>query len=391
MSLFGDDMPATTPDPAAGSMDDEAHGAGAVLSSPRTMPFCLGHTAQEKQCLNMLISGKMPHALMLTGLKGIGKATFAHRLAKYLLAHADLQHDPNQNALFDGNETPSNMPLNLDTPAGHQAVRLYLNGAHPDCKTVERAYDDAKNKYKDAVDVAEIRKIAPFLRMSASDGGWRIVIVDDADTMNRSAQNALLKVLEEPPKKTLIMLVAHRPGRLIATIHSRVQRLNFTPLVDADIAHLLSMAEDKPDADQMTALVSMAQGSVGNALTFWEQGGIESLSAALEILQAYPRFDWSSLHKKIDPMTRAGQDQTYRLFQTLLCRIFFDLTSVKARNKPLPHYLADHKFAAKMLDDRTIKDLAHLSSALQEHFDKSNFANLDKKQTLLHAISLIAA
>ncbi|MBG77709.1 MAG: hypothetical protein CL570_01585 [Alphaproteobacteria bacterium] len=389
MSLFGDEMPETD---ALLLDDSDALQAGSDnhLRPAREMQFCLAHDAQEQQCLKMLAEGKMPHALLLTGVKGIGKATFAHRLAKHLLANDAAKPDPNQDALF-GDDAPAAAPQNMDVSPDNKAVRLYLNGAHPDCKTVERAYDDAKNKYKDAVDVGEIRKIAPFLRMAASDGGWRIVIIDDADTMNRSAQNALLKVLEEPPKKTLIILVAHRPGRLIATIHSRVQRIAFSPLSSDDLHQLLNMAEDKPDDTQIVPLISMAQGSIGQALELWEQGGIDSLATVVDLLATYPRFDWVSLHKKIDPLTRAGQDQAYRLFQAILCRIFCDMTSAKARGNALPEYLQGHAAATKIQTEKSLQNLVSLSGALQDHFDRSNFANLDKKQTLLHAISLIAA
>lgn len=385
MSLFGEELDPID-EPATG-IAPSAQG----LTHPRAMSFCLGHEAQEHHCLEMLAHNKMPHALLLTGLKGIGKATFAHRLAKYLLANPKGgAGDPAQDALFGAEDIPATKAENLDATPENKAVRLYVSGAHPDCKTVERAYDDAKNRYKDAVDVAEIRKIAPFLRMAASDGGWRIVIVDDADTMNRSAQNALLKILEEPPKKTLIILVAHRPGRLIATIHSRVQRLSFHPLADSHVAALLAQCETPPDEAQTAQLVAMAQGSIGNALDLWEEGGLDMLETVLACLKDYPTIDWKNIHKLTDPLTRAGQDKAYALFQQLSIKLLMEATAAKARNQSLPSYLADNQGLQKIRDKNTLPQLVQKTEDLQAHFSQSNHANLDKKQTLLHAIHLIA-
>jgi DNA polymerase-3 subunit delta' len=388
MSLFGDELEETTAQPDFG---DRGAGEDFPLTAPRAMTFCLGHDTQEQHCLDLIAQNKLPHALLLTGLKGIGKATFAHRLAKFLISAGQGQADPAQDALFGGDELPAAQPDTLDSRPEDKAVRLYVQGAHPDCKLVERVYDDSKNRYKDAVDVAEIRKIAPFLRMSASDGGWRIVIVDDADTMNRSAQNALLKILEEPPKKTLIMLIAHRPGRLIATIHSRVQRLAFQPLSDAHVQQLLSHSENPPSAMQAAQLTAMAQGSIGNALELWEEGGLESLDLVLATLETYPNIKWATLHKSLDPLTRAGQDQAYKLFQKLSYSVLRDVTAAKARGLALPDYLNNAAGIQQLMQRKTVPQLAQLTEEMLAHYNRANAANLDKKQALLHAIHLIAA
>lgn len=203
MSLFGDEDSAGYNDGAFDASLSLQADEQAGLLPAREQRSCIGHETLEQHLLSAISDGKVPHGLMFTGIKGIGKATFAHRLAKFLLTHdkGGLNDDAGAGLFGDALPEPEFSYTSLDTDPEATDVKLYLASAHPDALTVERPYDDAKDRYKDAIDVESVRKIEPFLRMTASDGGWRIVVIDDADTMNRNSQNALLKILEEPPKK----------------------------------------------------------------------------------------------------------------------------------------------------------------------------------------------
>ena len=245
-----------------------------------------------------------------------------------------------------------------------------------------------KNTRKASLEVEQIRKIAPFLRKTSSEGGWRVVIIDDADTMNRNAQNALLKILEEPPAKTVIMLVTHRAGALIPTIKSRSQTMHFNPLNREILADLLNKTETPPAPEQKDTLIDMAEGSIGKAITLIEEEGTEMLQTVLSLLQA-DKPDWKTIHKTADSLARVGQNKAYSLFQTTLTHILWYLCQSKARGTPLPSYLQSAAALQSMLNTRTLENLVTLTDTINDHFDRSNHANLDKKSTILQAITLM--
>ena len=178
--------------------DDEDIRELAPLPSPREATDLIGHMAVDAMLQGLVNGGAMPHAVIFAGSAGIGKATAAFRLARLLLARPGAADD---------------------------VARKVASGGHPDLLVVERPHDDRKDRRRDAVDIDSIRRIAPFMHMTASqDGGWRVAIVDDADTMTTQAQNAILKILEEPPSRAVLILVCHRIGGLIPTIRSRCPR-----------------------------------------------------------------------------------------------------------------------------------------------------------------------
>lgn len=363
------------------------------LKAPREMSYLHDHKAVEESIIRMIGSHTLPHGLIFAGMKGIGKATFAHRLAKYLVSLPVQDHDPNQNALF-GDDLPAAQaapPPNLDTVLDDKNVRLYLAGAHPDCLTIEPAFDSTGTTKKSSVDVDEVRKITPFLRKTSSNGGWRIVIVDDADTMNRNAQNAILKILEEPPAKTLIILIAHRAGNLIPTIRSRTRTITFQPLNNDTIKTLLQNAEIPPPADQLETLASIAGGSIGKALEMHEEEGMETLTTILDILAPMPQWNWDKIHKTADNFTRKGAEKSWLQFQSILTDIFKTLCQCKAKETPLPPYLAKSEPLQKLMQTQSLPQILAINDALESHFNRGNFANLDKKSILLQAMALIAA
>lgn len=376
-SLFGDTLEPEAPIGAPLDTEDEE------LPEPPHATTCLGHDEIETKFLNLITENKLPHGLIFSGIKGIGKSTFAYRLIKFLLAQPVTA--PNQNSMF-GDETPA-APTSLNADAENRDIKLLLAGAHPDCMIIKRNYDEAKKKFKDSIDIAEIRKINPFLHMTASNGGWRIVLIDDADTMNRNAQNALLKILEEPPKKTIIILVAHRFGMLIPTIKSRTQHIHFSPLSTENMRTLQNKAT-MPTLPPI--LTDMAMGSFGRLQELAEEGGEDTLQTALDILSPCPKWDWPKIHKQLDPLTRAGQDQPLRLFHSILHHILWTITQSKARNLALPDSLQNHAGIAHIANQNSIQTLITKTDTLQSHFDRSNFANLDKKTALLQGITLIS-
>ncbi|MDB2682728.1 DNA polymerase III subunit delta' [Alphaproteobacteria bacterium] len=372
MDLFGVPERPDEPDEFAGSyVPDEVED---YLKHPREMTFCMGHEKFEAQILEAFAAGKMPHSIVLSGPKGCGKSTMAYRLGRFLLANGDF--NPGQGGLF-GDEPDFS---SLDVARDHDAFRLIASEGHPDLFAVERQYDATKNKFKNAVDVEEIRKIAPFLRKTASYGGWRVVIVDDADTMTRSAQNAILKILEEPPSRVLIVLVTHNIGALIPTIRSRVQVFHLQALED-DVMRELLVKDGQGDIEK---LVELSEGSMSKAMEYAESGATEILQT---ILSQGGDVRWSEIHKIADQIGGRGQDEDFAIFARLSLWIYEQGAKTKARGRDLPGVLGA---ARERFGQLSLEQILKICDTLSEHFTKTKSANLDKRQAVLQAFSIMA-
>src|SRR5437763_12254789 len=223
----------------------------ACAPAPRANPDLFGHEAAETALRRLFEQHRLPHALLLTGPRGIGKATLAFRLARFVLARSTGELEP---GLFGD---PAGEGLAIPPDSG--VFRRVASGGHADLLTVERAYDPRRRRLRGEIVVDDVRAIASFLRLTPAEGGWRVVIVDGADEMNRNAANALLKILEEPPSRALLLLVAHSPGRLLPTIRSRCRRFPLMPLPEAIVAALLGHYRPDLDPDAAAAVTALAE------------------------------------------------------------------------------------------------------------------------------------
>ena len=293
MSLFDDD-----------DIDDDNDAeipASVVVSGlpePKLNSDLIGHAAAERQLLEWWAAGRMPHALVIAGPKGIGKATLAYRLARFLMNQAD----DAKAGLFGAPE----LPPSLAVSQASSVFSLIASSGHPDMMVVERSFDERRNARRDDILIDDVRGVPGFLRMTASMGGWRIVLIDDADTLNRNAQNALLKVLEEPPVRSLLILVAHSTGALIPTIRSRSRVLELDPLKRDDFAGI--MKRGAPDLMQgdIDLLMDYAAGAPGQALELLEQGGVAGIRGVLSLFDTLPQADEATIHKTADQLAVRG-------------------------------------------------------------------------------------
>lgn len=261
---------------------------------PREARRLIGHAAAEEKLLKA-INGQMPHAWVFGGLKGIGKATLAWRLAKALLQRGR-----------------SRAPLEtLDSDPMHPAVRRLMAGAQGDVLSLRRPADPKTGKIKNDLTVDEVRKLGEFYARHAGEGGIRIAIVDSADDLNRNAANALLKTLEEPPPDSLLILIAHRPRALLPTIRSRCRMLNLSPLSDDDLA--VALANVAPGLEHRATLARMAAGSVGGALELAAHDG-PGLDAALRNIAARRGRDANAVHALANELATAAAAPRFRLF-----------------------------------------------------------------------------
>lgn len=380
MSLFGDDEDDDTASaPDAEDATDSALFEG--LPEPRAARECFGHEAVEDDLLHRLESERFPHALIFAGLEGIGKATMAFRLARWLL-----KKDDGQTALFGAVGTAPERGLHV-SPDDPVFARV-ASGGHPDLLTIERQFDEKNERRKPALDVEQARKIAPFLRMTASGGGWRVVIVDDADTMNRNAQNAILKILEEPPPRSLIVLIAHRAGSLLPTIRSRAQIVPFQPLSGEIVARLLETAHPDINPDDRALLADLAEGSIGGALRIAGEGGGVLIRQICTPLSPQTRSPWIAIHNLAARIAGKDQDAAWRLFAATLPNLARRAALAAAQGQDLPESLAScglKDWAA----GRGLKELLEISGNLQHTLGRALSANLDRNVAILSAFGIL--
>lgn len=198
-------------------------------------------------------SRKLHHAWLLAGPKGVGKASFANAAARRVLAEAA--------------GPPIDLP-GLDTDDSHPIVKLVEAGSHPDMRRLERLVNEKTGNLARNITVAQVRELGEFLALTPALSAWRAVVIDSVDDLEKSAANALLKMLEEPPPNTVFLLVSHAPGRLLPTIRSRCRRLGFHALADEAMTSILERLLPGTPTAERQRLVSLAGGSVGRALAF---------------------------------------------------------------------------------------------------------------------------
>lgn len=382
MSLFGDEEDENEAGESRVGENAADPAAFDGLPEPRQARECFGHEAVEADLLGRLNSGRFPHALIFSGLEGIGKATMAFRLARYLL-----KKDDGQAALFGAAEDAASAQSLSVSPEDPVFARV-ASGGHPDLLTVERQFDEKNERRKPALDVEQARKIAPFLRMTASDGGWRLVIVDDADTMNRNAQNAILKILEEPPPRSLIILIAHRAGSLLPTIRSRAQIVPFQPLSDGIVARLLDTAHPELEQADRALLADLAEGSIGAALRMAGEGGGTLIRQICAPLSPRTRAPWVAVHNLAARIAGKDQDAAWRLFVAALPNLARRAALAAARGADLPDSLAECGLK-DWASGRSLKELLEIFGDLQHTLGRALTANLDRNTAVLSAFGIL--
>jgi DNA polymerase III subunit delta' len=265
---------------------------------PRANPDLIGHADAERALLGAWSAGRMPHAWLIAGPRGIGKATVAYRFARFVMAGGAAA-----GGLFGA--APDSLAVAADDPV----FRRIAAGGHADLVTLAPGMIHPETgKETQEIVVAQVRHAIEFLFMTAAEGGWRILVVDEAEAMNRNAANALLKVLEEPPARCLILLVSHSPGRLLPTIRSRCRLLTMRVLEDAQIDALLMRHRPELDAAERRVLAGLAKGSIGRAIELADRGGVELHRELTALLDDLPDLDIPAAHALADQAGRAGDD-----------------------------------------------------------------------------------
>lgn len=288
--------------PESDRFDDAPH--------PRETYDLFGHEAAETTMLDAYRGGRLQQSWIIGGREGIGKATLAWRFARFLLAYPDP-------ALAQVRDAQS-----LAVPPENPAARKVEALSHGDLSVLRREWNPDTKKHRTDIRVEDARRVITRFHQAASEGGWRIAIVDSAEDLNRSTANALLKLIEEPPPKSLFLFVSHQPAQILATIRSRSRMLHLAPLSRENAMRAIQAIgtnwADMPESEIADA-VSRAGGSIKDALRLLGSDGLKQMQQVEALLQSLPRVDWKKVTALAESLAKRDASGDY---EAVLAAIF---------------------------------------------------------------------
>lgn len=326
------------------------------FAHPRETQILIGQEVALARAARAIRGGKPPQGWLISGPPGVGKATLAYRIARYLLTYS---------ARDSGAE-------DLSVPAGDPNSIQVAAGSHPGLLTLKRGINEKTGKLMNDLPVGEVRRLAGFFGMTSGAGGWRVAIVDTADDMNANAANAILKLLEEPPNRAMLILLANRPGQLLPTIRSRCQRLELRPLDDRSVADALKTYLPDSGAEERASLARLSGGAIGAALRLASDEGSALAAEADRLIENAAAPDTVALLALGDRLSRM-KDGLARFGDFLL-----EALTARIRVKA-------HQPGARLERWTTLLD------RLDDTLARSRGLNLEPRQTVLSAARDMAA
>jgi DNA polymerase-3 subunit delta' len=339
----------------------------------------VGHDLPERTMLLAQQIGKLHHAWLLTGPRGIGKATLAWRFARFLLAGQ-------QGGLF------ARAPDTLDIAREAPGRALVDARTHPDLFHLRRTLHAREMRIQSEITIDDVRDLGAFMHMTPSMGDWRVAIVDSADEMNRNSANAVLKILEEPPPNAVLLIVAHAPGRLLPTIRSRCRRLALQPLDDQTVTTLLGDYAPGTSPEERGALAQLAEGSIGRALELASAGSLALYREMVEVLATLPDLDVPRLHGFAERFAKRGEEANadWRSLNYL-----FDgwlkglLRSGAIGASSAPVVPAERGLHEKLLSAASLDRWMEAWENVARLWSRADAVNLDRKQTVLGSFLIL--
>lgn len=325
---------------------------------PRETGRLFGHEEAEQALLAAYRSGRIPHAFLIGGPQGIGKATLAYRMARFVLAHPDPLSPEVQSA------------ADLSVPPDNPAARRIVARAHPDLLTLERGLNES-GKPRRTIAVDDVRRSVTFFGSTAGEGGWRVAIVDSVDELNAEGENALLKILEEPPMRSLLLLISHSPGSVRATLRSRCRRLTLRPVSDDEVVAATANALNRdPQEEEIRTAARLAEGSVARAVSFLDGDTLALHQQVVALLGQLPALNPQALHALGESLSGTDQRSLDNVINTV--------------NGWLSAQLAAH-------DDRErMARMAEVSEEINRAAREAAAFNLDRKPLIFQAFGLLA-
>lgn len=337
--------------------------------SPRETRRLFGHEVAQAEMFDAARSGRMPAAWLLTGPEGIGKATLAYGFARAMFRH------------------PEGAPEGAIGEVADDAVFVQTASlAHPNLLLLRRSWDEKAKRWKQVVSVDEARKLRYFFAGSAGRRGWRVVIVDSADDLNDSAANALLKSIEEPPDKTVFVVVSQAPGRLPVTIRSRCRRLRLFGLAETEMREAVNQAlaaadRTSPGPDDEDIAIGVANGSVRRALALLDADGIAVYRALLDIMSGLPRFDVLKAHALADSLSSPANDERFETAFGLLLDLIARLVREAATGEGAQG--EEEALAQQLIRPHALARWAELWETLSRAKADADALNLPRRSLLL--------
>jgi len=350
------------------------------FAHPRETYVLFGQADAEREMARALASGRVHHAWLLTGREGIGKATLAYRFARTALA------SPAERDLIpDGT---------LDVAPDAVVARQVRVLSHPGLMVIRRPWNRDTKRLGQVIPVDEVRRLKGFLQHSAAEGGYRIVVIDRAEEMNTAAANALLKSLEEPPVRTVFLLVSAEPGRLLPTIHSRCRRLELKRLGEADLLAAVAAAGGEPAGPEQRQLIAtLADGSVRRALELLQGGATDLHGKLVALLSGLPKLDFEAVHKLAETVGGHGAEQDFQSFYALLTDLI--ARALRARVTGSPLHGAEAAVAARLIPDGAssarLATWAELWETIGRDKAEALALNLDRKALLVGTFARMEA
>lgn len=332
-----------------------------IPPEPRANPELVGHEDAALTLVEAAGAGRLHHAWLLAGPRGVGKATLAYRFARWLLAGRPSSRAP------------------LEVPAEDPVFRRIAAGGHADLRVL--APNAGERGVKLMIRVDEVRQVPRFLGLTAAEGGWRIVVIEQAEAMNAEAQNALLKTLEEPPARALLLLTTAAPDRLLPTIRSRCRRIDLFPLPQPEMEAVLGRWLPELEPEQRRVLARISGGAPGRALQLAEGDGLALHAQVEAFLGSLPRPDPRGLHQLADSLAAKRDGSAFVTFMELLRSGLGEAIRAAGRGQPAPDFLAS----------RPLADWASLWDTLGRLADETETLNLDRKQAVLSGLSQLAS
>ena len=330
---------------------------------PRSVYDLVGHTDAQAQFAELLEKNHLHHAWLISGPSGIGKATLAYRMVRRVLGGVPLTQGA------------------LDVPADDPTAQRIQSLGHGDFHLVRRPYDEKTKKIRAEIPVSEARKISSFFTRKAAEGGWRVCLIDGIDDMNRNASNAVLKTLEEPPEKALLILLTKSPGKLLPTIRSRCHHTPLRAVPADELQNWLKSKVDGVQNDDFDAAVRLSGGAPGKALALI-QNADTVLRPLGNFMRGFPQVNGRLLHTISDMLAPPKADISYQLFWDALGEI----VQAQAIYSSTGAWESAYKPMALGHDVKTwlrlYEELKHMRAA-------QSGLNMNKKTVLLQVLTMI--
>ncbi|MDG2475290.1 MAG: DNA polymerase III subunit delta' [Paracoccaceae bacterium] len=330
--------------------------------NPSLAPKLIGHKKALKTFLNCKLKGKIHHAWIVSGPKGIGKATFSWKLSQMLL----------------------NQSTDLQDFASAKKIKPSLLSNIFLCR---RPYDDKNKRLRKFITIDEIRKLKSFFQMTATDNQWRIAIIDSIDELNKSASNALLKILEEPPSQSIFFLVTNHEGRIPATIRSRCRILALNKLTNSEIEQILKISNyDINNLNEIDRhiLSIIAEGSAGMAINTINNDGATIFKSCLDILIEFPNFNRTKILKLTEIMK--GNTDKFKFMSSIILIVISRITLLTMKVKYITPLEQEKLLVNKIQNNYHVtQNLAKLHSELSKSFLSCQELNLDVSNQIIDA------